>query len=433
MTSFLLAVSESPFYFYAMWFLAGFPVVISIFAINGSRQYLLDRSRLETEYDFTHLPDLEEARKLWPLISVIIPARDEEQVIRRTIRSALELYWPKIEIILIDDGSIDNTAEMIKGFGHHTVIRVLTHDYALGKSISLNEGIAAASSELVLILDGDSRPAQNVLNRMVPHFLRYKDVAAVTGNPRVANATTLLGKLQAIEFTSTISTLRQGQSAWGRVNTISGIMTILRRQVVLDLGGFSPTQPTEDIELTWRLHREGYRCIYEPAAQTAMEVPETLGQWWRQRTRWSSGLVRVLQTYAVPILRKWEWPVFPILAEALAAVLWCHLWVLASIFWIITALYGLPLLGNSIILGHWGTMTAGLALGQIFWGMSLDSRYDKSIWKLWPIAPLYPLFYWSLSAFAVVATTIPTLLTKPSISKWSLSRQERNPSSPDPS
>lgn len=427
MTEFLVLVASSPIYEQTMWFLAAFPIVIALLAINGSRQYLLDRSRDVTEGDFPHLDHLERAREKWPTVSVVVPARNEESGLAQTIQAIRQLSWPSIELIVINDGSTDKTADVISAQLAIGEFQVITNPTPKGKSEALNEGMARATSDIVLILDADARPASNALNRMVPHLLEHEDIVAVTGNPRVANTKTLLAKLQAIEFTSTISTLRRGQSAWGRVNTMSGIMSVLRRKIVLEQGGFSPLQPTEDIELTWRLHREGYRCIYEPAAQVAMEVPETLSQWWKQRTRWSRGLVRVLQSHGLSIARKWEWPVFPLLLEAVVAIIWCHILVLATAFWVLSAINGLPAFGNSIVIGHWGAMTIGISLLQILWGMHLDSNHDRNITKLWPVAPLYPIVYWWLSAFAVVATTFPTLFTKPKISSWSLSRKSPNP------
>jgi biofilm PGA synthesis N-glycosyltransferase PgaC len=228
----------------------------------------------------------------------------------------------------------------------------------------------------------------------------------------------LLSKLQAIEFSSTISTLRRGQSAWGRINTISGIMALLRRKEVLELGGFSSEQPTEDIELTWRIHRNGFRCIYEPAAQVSMKVPLTLRDWFKQRTRWGSGLIRVLQKHGFQIVRKWEWPVFPLLLEATFAIIWCHLLALFVAIWILTIIFSGTDIFSPLGIGRWGAMAIGVSILQIIWGMHLDRSHDRSIIKLWPLAPLYPLFYWGLSAFVVVWTTIPTLLTRPKKILW---------------
>jgi len=422
----LSAIASNPVYLGAMWFLALFPIVIAMIAINASRQYLIDRQRQITEDDFPHLQDLHAARERWPLVSIIIPARNEDAVIEHTVACALQLHWPNLEVIVINDGSDDHTAQQLERYENNPQVSIINHESPLGKSVSLNEGLEAASSEIVLILDGDARPAVNALDRLVPHLYHHADVAGVTGNPRVANVTTLLSKLQAIEFTSTVSTLRRGQSAWGRINTVSGIMTALRRDVVLGLGGFSPLQPTEDIELTWRLQVAGYRCIYEPAAQVAMEAPENLGQWWAQRLRWSRGLVRVLQAHGAATFLRAGWPVIPLFLEAVLAIIWCHVLVLATAFWILTATNGIPDAGNSLIIGHWGSLAVGVALIQIYWGMRLDASHDKSIRQLWPIAPLYPLLYWWMGALAVVATTVPTLLTKPSVSKWSLTRRVRH-------
>jgi biofilm PGA synthesis N-glycosyltransferase PgaC len=420
MTEFLAALADSPIYWGLMAFLAAFPVIVAALAVNASRQYLLDRSRSDTEQYLPHLTDLVEARKLWPTMSILIPARNEQDTIVDTVDAALDIDWPNLEIIIINDGSIDGTGEALGRYEADSRIRLVTHESPQGKSCSLNEGLAMATSELVLIMDADARPARNVLDRLVPHLYKFPDLAAVTGNPRVVNARKLWGKLQAIEFSSTISTLRRGQAAWGRVNTISGILTLLRRDVVLELGGFSPTQPTEDIELTWRLHREGWRCTYEPAAQVGMAVPETLRQWWKQRYRWSSGLVRVLQAHGGFIVRRWRWRIFPLLLEASLSIIWCHLLIAATLLWVVAYMVGGPELGNTLIIGHWGSMTIGIAIIQILWGMHLDAHHDKTITKLWPLAPIYPILYWWLEAIVVVAATIPTLFTRAKTSTWSL-------------
>jgi biofilm PGA synthesis N-glycosyltransferase PgaC len=223
MTDFFLAFSESPAYWLCMTFLAGFPVVVAALVVNGSRSLLLDRQSEATERYFPHREDLDRARERWPLVTVIVPARDEERTIVDTVSTILEIDWPQLEVIVVDDGSKDSTAQQLATLSRNPSVQVLSHPEPLGKSESLNEGFALATSEIVLIMDADAAPAANVLNRMVPYFIKHRDIVAVTGNPRVVNASGLWGKLQAIEFTSTISALRRGQSAWGRINTISGV------------------------------------------------------------------------------------------------------------------------------------------------------------------------------------------------------------------
>lgn len=409
---------NSPLFQILSWYLAIFPVLIAALSVNSSRMFLLNRFRVETERTNPHENELEEAKKIWPLISVVIPARDEEDSIEQTVRAASRLMWPKVEVIVVNDGSVDNTENILESLKKEIGITVLKHDVPLGKSITLNNGMQAASSEIVLILDADGIPARNVLIRMVPHLVIKRNVLAITGNPRISNVPNILSAMQAIEFSSTISTLRRGQSAWGRINTISGIMALLRKDEILKMGGFSSEQPTEDIELTWRIHREGYRCIYEPAAQVSMKVPLKFRDWFKQRTRWGRGLVRVLQKHGFQIIKKWEWPAFPLLLEATFAIIWCHLLLLFVIFWLVAIFTTNIELTSPLGIGRWGVMAIGVSLLQIIWGMHLDKSHDRTITKLWPLAPLYPLFYWSMSAFVVVWTTIPTLLTKPKNVLW---------------
>jgi biofilm PGA synthesis N-glycosyltransferase PgaC len=418
LSSFLNTFVNSFIFQILSWFLAVFPVLIAALSVNSSRMFLLNRFRVETERLQPHQSDLEKAQAKWPIISVVIPARDEEISIESTVRAATKLTWSKVEVIVVNDGSVDQTANILERLRLELGIKVISHDAPQGKSATLNDGMRAAESEIVLILDADGIPARNVLIRMVPHLFLDKSVLAVTGNPRISNVPNLLSKLQAIEFSSTISTLRRGQSAWGRINTMSGIMSVLRRKEILDLGGFSSEQPTEDIELTWRIHREGYRCIYEPAAQVAMKVPLTFRDWFKQRTRWGSGLVRVLQKHGFQIIKKFEWPVFPLLLEATFAIIWCHLLLLFVLVWLIALTTSTIELTSPLGIGRWGAMAIGVSILQIIWGMHLDKSHDRTITKLWSLAPLYPLFYWSLSAFVVVWTTIPTLLTKPKKILW---------------
>ena len=170
MSEFFTALSGNIFYVVSMWFLALFPIIIAARAVNSSRQYRLDRRRLRTEDLEPHLSDLFVARERWPVVSVVIPARNEEKHIANVIRSVLELRWPQLEVIVINDGSTDGTAAELAAFVDVQGLSVITHDEAHGKSESLNEAFAAATSDIVLILDADARPAKNVLNRMVPHF-----------------------------------------------------------------------------------------------------------------------------------------------------------------------------------------------------------------------------------------------------------------------
>jgi poly-beta-1,6-N-acetyl-D-glucosamine synthase len=300
----LVAVGSSEIYYIMLVFLALFPITISGLAVNSSREFYLSRNLKNMRDLNPQKKDLMKAREVWKLISIVIPARNEEGNLRKTINAALNIDWPELEVIVVNDGSVDKTEEIINLYINDPRIVYIKNETNKGKAVSLNEGMKVAKSEIVLILDADAVPCSNVLNKMAPRLMLHENVAAVTGNPRVSSVPNLLTKLQAIEFTSTISTLRRGQTAWGIINTVSGITTLLKKKIVTNAGGFSDTQPTEDIELTWKLHRLGYRCVYEPDAQVGMVVPSSLSSWFKQRTRWSSGLVRVLQKHGKNILKE---------------------------------------------------------------------------------------------------------------------------------
>ncbi|MFM8329978.1 MAG: glycosyltransferase, partial [Actinomycetales bacterium] len=111
------------------------------------------------------------AKKQWPVISVVIPARDEEVSIEASVRASAKLFWPKVEIVVVNDGSIDKTGEILNSLKSELDFKVVTHNSPQGKSVALNDGMRAATSEIVLILDADAIPARNVLIRMVPHLI----------------------------------------------------------------------------------------------------------------------------------------------------------------------------------------------------------------------------------------------------------------------
>jgi cellulose synthase/poly-beta-1,6-N-acetylglucosamine synthase-like glycosyltransferase len=123
----LIQISENPIYALLMFFLAAFPVAVAALAINASRQFLFDRSREETQGYLPHIDELHLARRTWPLVSIIIPARNEQAHLGETIESALDINWPELEVIVINDGSVDRTQEIIESFSTDQRVRVITH------------------------------------------------------------------------------------------------------------------------------------------------------------------------------------------------------------------------------------------------------------------------------------------------------------------
>jgi GT2 family glycosyltransferase len=286
MTTFVDGILHSSAYVLAMTFLVLYPLLSALNWIAGSLIYA--RRREGGSSDFYELDE-------HPFVSVLIPAHDEEGVIVETVECVLELDWPAFEVIVVDDGSSDRTSELLAPYASQGRIRLVTKQVNEGKAMALNDAWPLARGEIVLIVDADGRPNRDVLRWMVPHFVKVPRVAAVTGNPRVVNTTTLLAKMQAIEFSATVSVLRRAQVTWGRVMTFSGVCTALRRSAVESAGRFRPEMVTEDIDMAWQLQTRFFDVRYEPRAVFAMQVPETMRFWWRQRARWARGLGQVLR------------------------------------------------------------------------------------------------------------------------------------------
>jgi biofilm PGA synthesis N-glycosyltransferase PgaC len=401
MTGWIRAISDAPVYLGLMAFLGLYPVVTGLYWIVGAAIFSLHRERSD--------PDFYELQE-HPHVSVLVAAHNEEAVIYKTVQCLLGLDWPAFDVTVVDDGSSDRTSELLVGLAEAGKIRLLTKRINEGKAMALNDALPLLAGEIVLIVDADGRPQPDVLRWMVPHFVKVPRVAAVTGNPRVVNTTTLLAKLQAIEFTATVSVLRRAQATWGRLTTFSGICTALRKSAIEDVGRFNASMATEDISLAWQLQSTYADVRYEPRALFAMEVPETLAAWWIQRTRWARGLAQVLRANALIMLHVQKRRMWPVWIEALLSTFWSHLFFLAAGFWILALATGVYGFAGNPIPNFWGLLIASVLVVQISIGLTLDGRYDSSVrrYALW--IPLYPLAYWMLSAAAAVRGTLPGLL-----------------------
>jgi biofilm PGA synthesis N-glycosyltransferase PgaC len=397
-------VVQSHAYAGVLLFLGGYPVVSSLYWIAASLVFWGHR-----EGDAAAFYTLDER----PPVSVLISAHNEEAVIADTIRQLRALDWPEVEIVVVDDGSTDSTPEILDELSRAGWIRYVRKEVNEGKAMALNDAIPLVGNELILVVDADARPNPDVLRWMVPHFVKVPRVAAVTGNPRVINTTTMLTKLQAIEFSATVSVLRRAQATWGRLMTFSGICTMLRRSAVESVGRFKPEMATEDIALAWQLQRAFFDVRYEPQAVFGMEVPETLGTWWRQRKRWGCGMGQVLRRNA-PILLNWRtrrlWPVY---LEAVASALWSYLFVALVSLWLIAYPAHALNFGANPIPNFWGMLIASIAIVQTSLGVWLDGRYDRRVRRYLWWAPLYPLIYWVLTALVAVRSTAIGVLRRP--------------------
>ncbi len=386
------------------WFLILFPGISVVLAIATSLEYVRQRRRVsDLHFDAR---DIETARQRWPSLAVIIPAHNERTHISSTIESIQKIDWPTVRIIVVDDGSTDGTADILRSFS--SSVTVLSKSVNEGKARALNDAILSSSAGLVMIVDADCIVPPNTANLMARQFVKSDTIGAVTANPRVTKTSSLIEKLQAIEFCATVSATRRGQAVWGRILTMSGICTMLRRDALDEVGLFDESQPTEDIEMTWRMNMAGWRVTYEPEAVVGMLVPTTLKALIHQRRRWARGLTLVLRTHWSKSLRSpRQWP---LVIEATLSILWCHLILVVTIVLVVARVAGNQ--SATPVLGFWAIGLLLLCATHVLWGMRLDARHDRSIWSVVMWIPMFSVAFWLLSSFVVVSSTLPALFSR---------------------
>lgn len=379
--------------------------------------------RRSRERDDDGFYDLDDAQL--PRVSVLVPAFREALVLDATLAALHVLDYPDYEVLVVDDGSPDDTADVARRHvlrdGRFRLLRKETNE---GKALAMNDAIPLLTGEVVVVVDADARLRPAALRAIVPHFVRLPRVAAVTGNPRVANRTTLLAELQTLEFTSIVSLLRRAQVVWGRMLTVSGVISAFRVSALRDVGLFDPSMATEDIDVSWRLQRAFYDVRYEPRALVDMTVPAGWRALWRQRRRWALGLVQVLRRHAA-VVTSWkmrrQWPVY---LEACLSILWAHCFLAVLVLWAVGTGVGVPVPGISPFPNLWGMTVATACLAQLLTGVLLDARYDPTVRRALWIAPLYPLGYWLLMSLVTVRSTLPALLRRqPDLARWATARE----------
>jgi poly-beta-1,6-N-acetyl-D-glucosamine synthase len=421
MTEFFRELWADPAYTVLIAFLCAYPLGSGLMSLVGAFRF---RAFADPRRWFVlHPDDLGRAHERFPLISVIIPAHNEEEVIATALEGVLRMRWPALDVVVADDASTDGTRAAVRPFLAGGSVRLLHKPVNEGKSMAINDALPVCRGELVLLMDADGVPHPEALEHMVLHFLDAPSIAVVTGNPRVLNTRTVLARLQAIEFSSIVAVQRRGDAVWGRLMTFSGLCALFERDTVRALGGFAPDMATEDIELTWRLQLAGREVVYEPAALFGMQAPETLRLLWRQRVRWVRGLAQVLRRHTLSVLHARNWRMWPVLVMSTLSILWAHLLVVMTLIWVATEPIGVPPPHIAPFLALFAAVTVVAGIVQALSGMWLDRRYDPALRRQLPWVAWYPLCYWILCVLLVVRGTLPGLLRKPKLSVWQIPRE----------
>jgi len=232
----------------------------------------------------------------FPSLSILIPAHNEEMVIERTVRKILASEYPldKLEIIVMNDGSSDRTAEILDRlageFPNVRPVHIPKGEGGKGKAHVLNRALKLTNQEMIAIYDADNQPEPRALVYLAAQFALNPQLGAALGKFRTLNRKrNLLTRFINIEGLSFQWIVQAGRWKLLQIATLPGTNFIVRKAVLAEVGGWDEQALTEDAELSLRILEAGYRIKFVPYAVTWEQEPETLAVWFRQRTRWARG------------------------------------------------------------------------------------------------------------------------------------------------
>jgi biofilm PGA synthesis N-glycosyltransferase PgaC len=340
-----------------------------------------------------------------PLVTILVPAYNEETVIEASIRSLLELDYPAYDVLVIDDGSTDDTyarAAELEGYYGRATVRVVSKSNG-GKASALNTGIALARTPFVLCMDGDSRLAVETLKHAMPHF-RDPRVGAVAGNVKVVNRRNLWTTLQALEYIEGLNMARRAQGFVRAVNIVPGPIGVFRRDALSRVGGYDSDTYAEDADLTLKLLTDGWHIVYENRAIAYTEAPEHLLDLLKQRYRWTRGILQALKKHSSALLspRKRFATWASLQSMLFEAIAWPLMNVFGNLFFSITAL----LAGAPVFVLYWWLLLTWLDLAAALHTVAMEEEDLRLV----PLAILYRFFFIATVDVAKLLATLEELL-----------------------
>ncbi len=333
-----------------------------------------------------------------PPVSIIVPAFNEEVGIAAAVGSLAASRYANFEVLVVDDGSTDRTAEIVESLALPGV--QLLRQANGGKPSALNTGIAAAAHDVIVMVDGDTVFEPDTVANLVRPFVD-PGVGAVSGNTKVGNRGGLLGRWQHVEYVLGFNLDRRMYDTLRCMPTIPGAIGAFRREALTAVGGVSGDTLAEDTDLTMAINRAGWRAVYVDDAKAWTEAPATLSALWRQRYRWCYGTIQAmwkhraavreggpLGRYGIPYLLMFQ-VLLPLLAPAI------------DLF----ALYGLLFLDPLPVFFYW----ASFNLLQFAIGVYAFRLDDE---RLGPLAavPLQQLVYRQMMYLVLIQSIITAVV-----------------------
>lgn len=327
-----------------------------------------------------------------PFVSIIVPVYNEGKVLAKSIASLLNLNYKNYEIIIVNDGSTDNTADIAEQFvgfkqGKYNQIKIsLINKENGGKSTALNAGIKYAEAEFILCMDGDSQLSPDSLRTAVRHF-KDKNIGAVAGNVKVLNRRRFLTDLQALEYIEGLNMARSAQSFIRAVNIIPGPIGMFRKNAIIQAGWYSSDTFAEDADLTLKILAKGWKIYYEPRAISYTEAPSSIQQLLKQRYRWTRGIIQSIRKHKKLLVNPTInfrntmilWSMF------YEALIWPTMNIAAHLFFIIAAL----VFGFSSLIIFWWISLALLDFISALYCIAVEREETR----LLPYTIIYRMFF----------------------------------------
>jgi biofilm PGA synthesis N-glycosyltransferase PgaC len=348
------------------------------------------------------------ARRAWPplptpapVVSVLIPAFNEQDVIEKTIRSVEACDYPNLEIVVVDDGSADRTWDVLCEIASSSKVSIHRLPENRGKSAALNFGIAQCSGDVVVTMDGDTVFEPDAVRMLARHFFADPAVGAVAGNVKVGNRRwwNVLTLWQSVEYLSGISVTRMAEACAGAITIAPGCCAAWRRNVMIAAGGFADETLAEDFDLTLRIQRMGHKVVQENRAVAWTEVPMTVRSLAKQRLRWTFGNLQAFWKHRDMLMR----PRYGVLG--ILVLPYSVLSILIPLaFMPLTYVVGIM----SVMAGHWQPIAyfAALVCGVHLVTAIAAVVMTRERWWHVLVVPIYRLIYEPLWAYLLYGSLL---------------------------
>jgi cellulose synthase/poly-beta-1,6-N-acetylglucosamine synthase-like glycosyltransferase len=341
----------------------------------------------------------------YPLLSIIVPAYNEEKNLKGTLDSLIEADYFNKEIIVVNDGSTDGTYHVASKYSNRLSqgrFSVLSKSKG-GKSTAVNFGIRNSKGEIVVVIDADSRIERNALKEIAKEIQR-PGVIAVAGGVKILNRTNLLTYCQALEYMISINVHRRAFGSSGITLIVPGPLGAFSKKAIIERGLFDNNTSTEDFDTTMKMLKTG-GVVPEIFAQSYTNAPDTLRNLYQQRSRWYRGAFQtllkhkgVMSASKYGILGEFLYPIK--LLSFLILPFFDLILIAFGIIGILTGEWIFPLIWISLYLCWQSLMST----------ISIMLEKEKN-WLLVLFTPLFVIGYRQFIDFLIVKSIIKVLLT----------------------